>query len=242
MQDIDTILSLEIKKEIADRYFGFRKLIEDDSRQYQRHIREAYSQLEDEVGFDLIRLYMLLGRESLIYDFFRQTGLRDPIFLDPYLLQTKTIRRRLFSGQRCHGFTRRSRFHNLFFDCYNRLREGVESYRVTLRRLVEERAAIADEVALFHRKNDLGAMMGFLRGLDSGGLHGEGAMAGGPATLRDSYFEEKMRIETPVAADQLLPQAFPALPPLKSCKSKLQDLVDAAYEAQDKPEVRDWVS
>ena len=29
MQDIDSFLALEVKKEIADRYFGSRKLIED---------------------------------------------------------------------------------------------------------------------------------------------------------------------------------------------------------------------
>ena len=51
MHDMEELLSLEIKKEIADRYFGFRKMIEDDSQQYNQHIREAYRQLENEVGF-----------------------------------------------------------------------------------------------------------------------------------------------------------------------------------------------
>ena len=88
MHDMDEMLSLEIKKEIADRYFGFRKMIEDDSRQYDQHLLEAQRQLENEVGFDLVRLYILLGRESMIHDFFRLTGLRDPMFLDPYLLQS----------------------------------------------------------------------------------------------------------------------------------------------------------
>jgi len=31
-QDIDQVLAIEIKKEMADRYFGFRKLIEETSR------------------------------------------------------------------------------------------------------------------------------------------------------------------------------------------------------------------
>ena len=33
MQDIESFLTLEVKKEIAERYFGSRKLIEDDSRE-----------------------------------------------------------------------------------------------------------------------------------------------------------------------------------------------------------------
>ena len=241
MPDMEELLALEIKKEIADRYFGFRKMIEDDSRQYNQHIREAYRQLENEVGFDLIRLYILLRRESLIHDFFRLTGLRDQEFLDPYLLQSATIRQRLFKGQYMHGFTRRSRFRHLFIDIYNRLRTGVETYKNTLNRLVEEGKAISEEIELFHRKNDLGSMMGFLRRLDSGSMHEEGPMASGVSPLRDNYFEEKMRITAPAGAENLLP-AFPVPPPVKSCGRAFQDLIDAAFEAQGRPEVRDYTT
>jgi hypothetical protein len=236
MHGMDEMLSLEIKKEMADRYFGFRKMIEDDSRQYDQHILEAYRQLENEVGFDLVRLYILLGRESLIHDFFRLTGLRDPLFLDPYLLQSASIRRRLFRGQAIHGFTRRSRFHNLFFDIYNRLCEGLAHYGATLKQLVAEGRAIAEEIEVFQRKNDLGSMMDFLRRLDSGGLHESGAMTNGFNPQREASLEAKMRITAPDGADTLLP-ALPPLPPLKSCKGKLQDLLDAAYAAQGQPEV-----
>ncbi|ADW19067.1 hypothetical protein Despr_2934 [Desulfobulbus propionicus DSM 2032] len=237
MHDMEEMLSLEIKKEIADRYFGFRKMIEDDSREYDQHVLDAFRQLENEVGFDLVRLYILLNREPLIYDFFRLTGLRDPIFLDPYLLQSASIRRRLFRGQAVHGFTRRSRFQNLFFDIYNRLCEGMEHYGATLKRLVAEGRAIAEEIEVFHRKNDLGSMMGFLRRLDSGAMHESGAMAGGLNPQRDSALEDKMRITAPQGAETLLP-AFPPLPPLKTCKSQLRDLLDAAYAAQGQPEVQ----
>lgn len=241
MHDMEDMLSLEIKKEIADRYFGFRKMIEEDNQQYNTHIQDAYRQLENEVGFDLIRLYILLRQESLIHDFFRLTGLRDQVFFDPYLLQTRTIRRRLFQGQYIHGLTRRSRFHNLFLDIYNRLCAGVETYRNTLKRLVEEGKAIAEEIELFHRKNDLGTMMGFLRRLDSGSVQEEGALAGGVTPLRDTYFEEKMRLSTPPEAEKLLP-SLPALPPVKSCKRALAELIDAAFEAQGRPEANDYRS
>jgi len=240
MHNMEEMLSLEIKKEIADRYFGFRKMIEDDSRQYNQNIQEAYQQLENEVGFDLIRLYILLGRESLIHDFFRLTGLRDQVFLDPYLLRSPTIRQRLFQGQGIHGLTRRSRFHNLFVDIYNRLRTGVAAYSATLKRLVEEGKAIADDIELFHRKNDLGTMMGFLRRLDNGSMQPEGSMAGGLTPCRDEYLEEKMRLTAPTGAEKLLP-AFPVLPAVQSCRSVLRDLIDTAFEGQGRPEVREWV-
>lgn len=241
MHDMEELLSLEIKREIADRYFGFRKMIEDSSREYNQHIREAYRQLENEVGFDLIRLYILLGRESLIHDFFRLTGLRDQVFLDPYLLRSASIRQRLFAGQSVHGLTRRSRFHNLFIDIYNRLSEGVSRYRVTLARLVEEGKAIAEDIEAFHRNNDLGTMMGFMRRLDGSFSQQEGSMAGGLSSGRDDYLEEKMRLAAPAGAEHLLP-AIPSLPPLKSCRGALRDLIDTAFESQGMPEARELVT
>jgi hypothetical protein len=239
MHDMEEMLALEIKKEIADRYFGSRKAIEEENQQYNQHIREAYRQLENEVGFDLIRLYILLGREPLIHDFFNLTGLRDQVFLDPYLLRSPTIRRRLFKGQIIHGFTRRSRFHHLFFDIYNRLSTGAGRYSATLKRLVEEGNAISSEIEQFHRTNDLGTMMGFLRRLDNGATHDAGGMSGDIAPMRDSSLEEKMRLTAPVEAEKLLPD-FPALPAIRACRKELKALIDTAFYAQNEPEVREF--
>jgi len=236
MHGMEEMLSLEIKQEIAERYFGFRKMIEDDSRHYNEQILAAYRKLENEVGFDLVRLYILLGRKERIFDFFRATGFRDPVFLDPYLLQSESIRRRLFKGQFIHGFTRRGRFLNLFFDIYLRLIKGLEDYAGTMDQLVKEGKAIATEIEGFQRKNDLGSMMSFLRRLDSSESD---TMSGDISPMRDSYLEKKLRIEAPSGADTLLP-AFPLLPPLKSCKAKLTDLLDTAYAEQHQPEVRDY--
>lgn len=239
IRDMEEMLSLEIKKEIADRYFGFRKMIEDDSKQYNQHVQNAYRQLENEVGFDLIRLYILLGSESLIHDFFRLTGLRDQVFLDPYLLHSPTIRQRLFKGLTIHGFTRRSRFHNLFLDIYTRLSAGVTAYNSRLKQLVEEGKAISREIDDFHRKNDLGTMMGFLRRLDSGSDQEAGAMAGDISPSRDDHFAEKMRIRAPVTADTVLP-ALPCLPSAKESRKQLRELLDKAYDSQGKPDVSEY--
>lgn len=237
MHGVEEMLSLEVKKEIADRYFGFRKMIEDDSRAYNDHILLAYRQLENEVGFDLVRLYILLHREPLIHDFYRITGFRDPVFLDPYLLHSSSIRRRLFKGQRVHGFTRRGRFKHLFFDIYQRLHQGLNAYTATMNRLRDEGKAIVEEIEVFHRKHDLGSMMGFLRRLDSSG--DSCALPGTISPLRDNTLEEKLHIQPPNPADALLP-AFAPLPPLNSCKGRLTDVLDLAYNEQHQPEVRDY--
>lgn len=237
MHGMDEMLSLEVKKEIADRYFGFRKMIEEDSRAYNEQVALAYCQLENEVGFDLVRLYILLQRESLIHDFYRITGFRDPLFLDPYLLRSPSIRRRLFKGQAVHGFTRHGRFLHLFCDIYQRLSQGVANYTATMNRLLGEGKAIVEEIEVFYRKNDLGSMMDFLRRLDS--AETSGGLYGGISSLRDQTLEEKMRITAPDCVDRLLP-ALPPLPPLKRCKGRLRELLDQAYREQHQPEVRDY--
>jgi hypothetical protein len=239
MHNMDDMLALEIKREMADRYFGARRRIEEDSREYNQHLQEAYRHMEDAVGFDLVRLYILLGNESLIHEFFRLTGMRDQVFLDPYLLSSPTIRKRLFKNQLIYGLTRRSRFHHLFFDVYNRLRQGATTYGATLKRLIEEGKAITEEIEQFHRTNDLGAMMGLLRRLDSGAMQEERAMPGSVLPQQDSALAERMGFPVPVAAEMRLP-AIPSLPAVKTCRAKLRQLADTAFDSQGKPEVRDY--
>ena len=238
MQDMESFLSFEVKKELADRYFGSRKLIEDDRQQYDQKIQEAYRLLECTVGYDLIRLYILLRQESLIHDFFRLTGLRDDIFLDPYVLSSATIRQRLFAGLRFRGLTRHTRFQHCFLDTYERLIGSTGAYRAALKQLADEQQTIVQEIELFQRKNDLGAMMGFLRTL-GGDAAGDGVLAGTVNPMQDHSLEEKMKILPPKAAEALLPN-LPDLPPLKRCKSKLIDLIDKAYRLQNGPEIREY--
>ncbi|MGI6656613.1 MAG: hypothetical protein ACOX5Z_07275 [Desulfobulbus sp.] len=238
MNNLDAILALEIKKELADSYFGFRKMIEEDGQYYNEQIIEALRQLESKVGFDLVRLYILLGTEEAAREFARITGLRDSYFLDPHLLRSPTIRSRLFKNQSSHGFTQRGRFHNLFFTIYNRLQEELAQYRAELDRLAGERRDIAEEIEVFRRKHDLGSMMGLMRRIDGDAQPGH--IAGGATPLGSGgELEDKMRLEPPPEAHNLLPD-ISDLPPLKTCKSALTRLLDKVYAAQGEPDVRTY--
>jgi hypothetical protein len=240
MQNLEQMLSLEIKKEIADRYFGFRKLIEEDRQAFDRRVGEARQHMNETVGVELVRVYFLLQKENLIHDFFRLTGLRDDLFFAPHLPGDTDEQHRLFSGMPCRGLTRRSRFRLFFLDTYTRLQHALEAYKTALNSLREERDTIVEEIELFYRKNDLGIMMGFMRGLNGDPGQETGLLAGGLAPHRDSLLEQKMLLEPPLEVDQLLP-VFADLPPLKVCKKKLVHLIDTAYEEQKHPEVRNYV-
>ena len=223
--DIAKVLSYEIRKEVADRYFGFRKLIEEDSQDLQRKMRHQSRTAEQSVAHALVRIYILLGEEGLIHDFLHLVGLREQIFYDPYLLESPTLRARALEGLRAHGFTRAGRFKNLLLDSYQLLEESVTVYREHFDELEENLETIREEINIFYRKNDLGNIMHFFRsmdGIDDSPLHGE-IQSGATDKL-----EASMRIEPPSPIEQSLP-IIPPLMPLKSVKKQLKRLAERAF-------------
>lgn len=225
--NIHEVLAYEIKKEIADRYFGFRKLIEDDKLDFAEKTRQYSFILEKRISFDLIRIYIVLKEEELIQRFLALTGLPPDLFYDPYLTRSETIRQRVFSGVRIHGLTRGGRFKNLIFDCYERLEVHVVEYRSRFAELTKYRQEINEEIETFYRKNDLGSIMGFLKTL--GDPTKAGSMEGGMEMGMAQSMDAKMRIEPQLPPEHYLPVLQP-LPPLAGIKSELKTIIRAAYE------------
>ncbi|MEJ2032681.1 MAG: hypothetical protein P8Y63_06520 [Deltaproteobacteria bacterium] len=228
--DIAKVLSYEIKKELADRYFGFRKLIEEDKESWARDVQHCAVTLEQKIGLDLVRIYILLHDEKLIRQFLSLTGLEEKIYYDPYLMESPTIRMRVFEGIRSHGLTRRRRFINLVLDSYRTLERHVAGYQEQFGRLSEEIETIREEISIFYRKNNLGSIMNLLRNLDSCSVPGGGDLHGGNGPA-DSNYEEKLRIEPPPPLEQQLP-IIPPLVPFAQIRKPLTKLARQAYEQQ----------
>lgn len=238
--DIDKMLSYEIKKEIADRYFGFRKLIEEDIKEYDNLVITTFRRLEQRIGFDLVRLYILLKNEQVIHDFFQIAGLDERLFYDPYLTESPTIRKRVFAGMQPHGLTQKNRFKNMVMDTYNSLVDHVKQYKDTIAELREEQETIAEEINIFYRKNDLSTIMGFLRGLGGTGSYKSGAMEGGLTPLTGQNLEKKMRVTAPPPVEKLLP-VLPEIRPYKTIRHELEPIIDRAYRLQGEPEMRKFI-
>lgn len=231
MDDFSKTLAFEVKKEIADRYFGFRKVIEKDSNAYQQKIIDSTLLLEKRIGFDLLRIYALLQKDHLIARFFEITKLGDVLFFDSYISHSPTIRKRLFADQRVRGFFRKGRFRNMFFDVYTTLQEHVDSYRKKIASLVEEHDIIEEEIKLFYQKNDISGIMLFLRNLDRGDSGTSGSMSGTIDSDGAITMEEKMRLQAPQPVEKFLP-TLPPVPELSSIKSELNKLINEAYALQ----------
>ncbi len=237
MLDIDQMLSIEIKKDIADRYFGFRKLIEENIQDYDDQVSSSIKRMEQKIGFDLVRLYILLNDDELIHDFFRAIGLDRKLFFDPYLMESPTIKKKVFAGRKAHGLTRNSRFRNMGFDIYADLVHHVDEYRENMHQLREEQETISEEIKLFYQKNDLGTIMGFLRGLGGSGAYKSGAMEGALTPKTGESLDQKMKVTPPPPVEEILPE-IPKIPRLTILKAALKVLFDKAYRRQGEPEMR----
>ncbi|MCX5869663.1 MAG: hypothetical protein NTY00_03295 [Deltaproteobacteria bacterium] len=231
MLDLNTTLAFEVKKEIADRYFGFRKIIEEDTNAYQKNVIAEAMELEAKIGFDLVRLYVLLQDDSLINDLFRITGLGETLFYDPYISKSPTIRKRVLADFPVHGLTRKWRFQNMFFDIYNSLEKHVADYRNRILELAEDQETIKEEINLFYQKNDISGIMLFLRGMDGTTPGSSGPMAGALETDNAITMEQKMRIQPPGPVEKFLP-VLSLIPPAKEIHNKLKGLVDRAFSQQ----------
>ena len=238
--DITKHLAFEIKKEMADRYFGFRKLIEEDIQDYDDQVSTSFRRLEQKIGSDLVRLYILLKDENLIHEFFQLAGLDQMIFYDSYLAQSQTIKKRVFAGQKIRGMTRAGRFKNMVFDTYGALTVDIDEYRRNVMKLTEERKNIVDEINLFYRKHDLGTMMDFLRGFGDVDQYKSGSMEGGIVQQSGQQLEEKMRVKPPPPVEKLLP-SIPPVAPLSQIKRPMKKIIEQAYKLQHQLDLKEIV-
>jgi len=226
----EDIMAVELKREIAERYFGFRKMIEEDTLDLMQKMKYQLSILEKRISFELIRIYILLNDDSLIQRFMELTGWEERLFYEPYITESATIRKKVFKGIRIRGLTRSGRFKHLVFDAYERLVEHVEHYRENLEEIEMNRETINEEIELFYRKNDIGNIMGFLRSIDASAI-GENSMGISPNAGSTDTFEHKMRLEEPPPIDPELID-IPPLIPLPNISRELKKLVDEAFKLQ----------
>ena len=225
--DTENFLALEIKREIAERYFGFRKIIEEDTHALLEKIDAQLLLLEKGISYKLIRLYILFRDEALIDQFMELTGWREKVFYEPNLTESSSIREKVFQDIKIRGFTKFGRFKNLVFDTYERLEARVELYRQNLEEIKTSRETINHEIDLFYRENDIGNIMGFLRSME--GTGSQESMGVTPEAGSAETLEHKMRIEKPPPLDQEL-ITLPRLASLTTIRKELKKLCKKAYK------------
>lgn len=229
--DISQFLNYEIKKELADRYFGFRKLIEEDKKLLLHEIYLHNRTVGQRIVNGLNRMYILLRDEKLIQQFLELTGLEEKIYFDPYVLTSPTIRAQVFDGVKSRGLTAAGRFKHLVMGTYDQLVLDVQEYREKYEKLIESQETIEEEIKIFYRKNDIGTIMSFLRNMDGHSESG-GVMQGTLDTGFSESMEKKLRISPPVQVALEIPVITPLIP-LSQIKKHLKKLAEQAFSLHD---------
>jgi hypothetical protein len=235
MENVENILTLEVKNELAKRYFGFRKIIEEDTAAYFENIKKTAQQLETTVGHDLVRIYSILNQQSLLQQFFELTGIPENLFTAAFI-NTTPAKDDIIEQQKFRGFTRKGCLHNLFFDAYDCLFKDVLAYHGAFADLVLDHETISEQIRIFYRKNDIHTIFQFLRSLDNSTMHDSP-----PAFNPDSRksMEAKLRIDPPPPVNELLPE-LGLIPTAKKIRKELKALVTEACIQQPLLDLRDF--
>ena len=231
-QDISKVLTYQIKREIAENYFGFRKLIEEDKAALLQRITDQARILERIRDQDLARICLLLKDDYLITSFQNLTGLSQKILTLPPRQDDNALRSLLQGEFEVWGFSMASRFRKLVYKCYEALYHSGEKYRQGYTGLMEERELINEEIRLFTQRHDLGEIMGFLHSMETVD-HPCDSIAG---SIEQGVFEDlekKMRIDPLPSLEKYLP-FLPSLSPPEMIHKMLNRLADQALKLHDR--------
>lgn len=226
--DISKVLTYQVKKEIAERYFGTRRLIEHDMTYISDLIQLMNNRYESKIGPGLVRIYSLLMDMDIIDRFLALIKWDGHPFLDSYVVESKTIRKRLVEKIRSHGWFQRSRFVNLILDSYRELYREYKAIADMEEEAREELEIIKEELKIFKEKYSLEEIMTFVRHLDFEGQDMAKVMGGNVTALDPNDLTKKMDFGDIKLLEKQLPR-MPALPEPDVLESALRELSETAY-------------
>ncbi len=235
-EDIAKALAYQVKREIAERYFGFRRLIEEDTQNYKKAIEDTRQKLKKEIAPEFFRLYALVPEEDLRKRLAELLNLKELPFLEEFQALDETQRKELFRGLRPKGLTGKGRFKHLFWDTYQRLWEKIQAYQETLQELGVEAEVINEEVKRFKQKFDLSEIMQFIKSFDVS----EDASLGHPDFKESvSGLEQKLELGRVPPPEKFLP-SFAGLPKPEDLHHQLGALASEVWK-RHKPWAKELV-
>ncbi len=227
MDDFANAISYELKKEIADRYFGFRFQIETESKKYSTQVEFLRAEFDNTVRREVQKLETILHEQDTILAFSLLVGLphNDDIFnslvrYGPTLSENNFLKNCSF-----HGWTRKSRYKNLVYDTYSSLEKQIGNYMKKYNLLIEEHKDLGERVTTFSRNNDLSLILSLLQRIDCADHPTPNMLYSNPSPNIQNKSHRGMDIHLPDSVEKKLP-ALTSIPPLKIIRKQLNKLID----------------
>lgn len=228
--DIGKAMAYQIKKEIAERYFRVRKLIEDDSANLKAMVSRL-DQLYEELGPATIRIYSLLMDRDLAEKFMAAAGWQgeELPFYDEYIVHSESIKKRLLKDMELHGWFSRSKYTNLVLDSYEELYRKYLKYLDLLEEIEDEMAVVQEEINHFTSNYSLDEILTFMSELDHMGDTHASVLGTNVASAKRSELEKKLALPSLDEIVAMIPR-FPKLPKPDEMKAVLKELARQAWE------------
>jgi len=226
--DISKALTYQVKKEIAERYFGTRRVIEQDISAVKEMIDRINDLYENRLAMALVRIYSLLMDSDTIEKFIKLIGWDEPPFYDRYINESVSIRKRLVHRLHSHGWMKKSRFVNMVMDSYRILYREYQKIAELEDEAREEIEIIREELKIFRNKYSLDEIMSFVRNLDFEG-QGLAKVMGGQVDVIDAdKIAAKMDIGNIDEVEKGIPRIFP-VPEPDEVEAELEKLAESTY-------------
>ncbi|WP_143005408.1 hypothetical protein [Desulforhopalus singaporensis] len=229
MDNLANILALEIKQEIATRYFSFRKKAETESEEYKKQLDQAKISLQptlDTIAGELATMKVLLVPDSVVYlDFLTFTRLPQSLGEqgDEGQSTEKKLNHLIFGPI----FIKKHKHKKLVFSTYQALETALAKYCEEQNRLVKWHNSLEKEIDHFFRNNDIGSILDFLRQMNSPDGTRSTILDTSPGPGSDKLNRE-LRIfpPPPVSAELVI---LPLIPHFKNAKPTLKQLALRAF-------------
>ena len=227
-EDIAKALAYQVKRDIAEQYFGSRKAIEDDIEAFKDTLAQANKFYNEKIAPDLARIYDILSDHELVSRFMKAAGFGDET---PFYQQYASGLMRVEEWPSSRGWTAFSRLLNRLEDSYVWLYRDATKYRGMLDDLKDEALVIKEEIKGFHGRFALDEIMGFINALDRDELShvlGENLRGGEIEALKN-----KLQLSGPPEPEETL-NMMPDLPQPDRIKGLLKDLAKKIQRKQEK--------
>ena len=241
--DIASALAYQVKKEIAENYFGTRKILEEERDDLIRQRIQLEKASQQEVLPILIRIHHLFIREGEGQSFLNLIQREDLIESVKQAIKDQGINPSPIPSAFPFALTAKGRYKNLIFTLYNKAKAKLDELLKEFNVLQRKAALFNEDLTKFQSSYSLSEILSLIKSIegvdDLKGVLGENT---DPRSV--SLLEEKLVLKPLDFSREKVP-VIRALPTLTEIQEPLNRLIDQTFKnhcSEIKKALRDELS
>lgn len=228
MEDIANILAYEIKADLAKRYFGCRKQLENDSSDYLTALLDLSTQGKHNISSTLAKICSLLSARDIYLSFLHFTRLPEVFFCTPSDIAQITQPQNLIAEFHPWGMTRKRKYTKTVHLLYSQLEKDVLHYCDDFSKVQNHYDCICSDLKSFYKNYDLSTTLQFLKEIDDPDKGRATLLNNQPNTDRNNCIDAKLQIPRPSPPAPTMPPLHP-ITPIKEATGQLNSYIQRGY-------------